>query len=374
MINGLQTQSALAEYRQKVVRHNSLMMAKFNLTLPEYKVILFAIHKLQTLGNAYITIEDFKEYLAPKTKNAKKDFIELMEKLTEQSVYVGTETEKTISYTKYKWLTTYTADFNKTGKRLLGCSVSIHEDLAHYLIGIKGNFTAIYLTEAFKLNSFASIRLFEILSMMKHNGEERTFRMTLDAFKEYVGIDKEEYNEFKYLNNRIIQKAVKELNELVGVTVSVDFERKNRKVTAIIFTYTIKQEHQVISNPLLGQQPDKPKQESPEFASLQNVPEYVHITKDCEQFFIKDFGSYDFIKQPYEKALSISLFKTKEYTNSEVITISNYEYFRKALHEAVVMAFYEDYQAKQKRKEQEAQEQLSKGIIPETFYYDWMND
>ncbi len=359
-------QTNVTAYRKRVVRGNKLMTAKFNLSLSEYKVLLMTIHNLQTSDKAYLSMEDFKTYVAPKSKNAKKDFIDLMERLTDKSVYIGSETATTKSFSKYKWLSTYTSEFNKTGKRLTGCYMKMEDELKAYLLDLDGKFTTMYLTDIFQLQSFASVRIFEILSMMKRNGEKQSFRMTLANFRSYAGISPEEYTEFKYLNNQVIKKVVKELNGLKGVEVDVTFEKEGKSVTALIFNYSIKEEHQTIENPLLSED-NTEESETPAitYISSAKLPEYVHITTECEPFFNNDFGYIDFTLPAFGKAMASAWLNVKEYTKGEVVTISNYEYFRTTLNKAI--SNLEKFKA-------ESVEESKQVPVLDSYYYDWISE
>lgn len=361
----------IISYRKKLVRGNKLMTAKFNLSLPEYKILLLTIHNLQVSSESYLSMEDFKNYVAPKSKNAKKDFLDLMEKLTDKSVYIGSDSEQTKRFSKYKWLSTYTAEFNKTGKRLTGCYMNMEDELLKYIVGLDSKFTTIYLTDVFQLQSFASIRIFEILSMMKRNGEKQTFRMTLDNFRSYAGISPEEYPEFKHLNNQVIKKVVKELNGLNGVDIEVAYEKDGKSVVALIFNYSIKEEHQTIENPLLAENEDEQPTEQPtvEFIKSDKLPEYVHITTDCEPFFTHDFGYIDFTFTSYAKAMASAWLNVKEYTKGEVVTTSNYEYFRTALNNAIrtIKVAEEIQHIKTVNAE-------NKTVVSDSYYYNWIEE
>lgn len=68
-------------------------------------------------------------------------------------------------------------------------------------------------------------------------GIARTPNMTLEQFREYMGIKSEEYPEFKKLNVRVISEPVKRINEseVSDIVVFPEFFRKGRKITGLYF-------------------------------------------------------------------------------------------------------------------------------------------
>ena len=75
-------------------------------------------------------------------------------------------------------------------------------------------------------------------------GVGRTPYITVTDFKEYMGIRKEEYSEFKRLNQWVITIPLKNINEspVSDISIKVEFMRKGRKVDGLYFT--MKPKHQ----------------------------------------------------------------------------------------------------------------------------------
>ena len=68
-------------------------------------------------------------------------------------------------------------------------------------------------------------------------GVSRTPSMSLEAFREYMGIRPTEYPEFKKLNARVISEPVRRINgsDISDILVSPEFCREGRKVTSLFF-------------------------------------------------------------------------------------------------------------------------------------------
>lgn len=70
-----------------------------------------------------------------------------------------------------------------------------------------------------------------------------THKFTIDEFRKYLGLGKNEYTEFKILNHWTIQKPIKIINEseISDITISVKFEKQGRKVVGVQFLVEPKQ-------------------------------------------------------------------------------------------------------------------------------------
>jgi Initiator Replication protein len=65
----------------------------------------------------------------------------------------------------------------------------------------------------------------------------RTPTMNLDVFREYMGIKKNEYTEFKEFNRRVISEPIKKINEseMSDIFVEMEPQKEGRKVTGLYF-------------------------------------------------------------------------------------------------------------------------------------------
>lgn len=120
--------------------------------------------------------------------------------------------------------------------------LKIDDRMAPYLFGLN-QFIKYQLNEVLMLRSVYSIRLFQLLLSWRKKKEveidlgELKHLLNCDTQKSYVAFDK-----FK---EKVLNKAVKEINEKTQITVSFKTEKigKNRKVESLIFTITEKDIH-----------------------------------------------------------------------------------------------------------------------------------
>ena len=74
---------------------------------------------------------------------------------------------------------------------------------------------------------------FDYFDIARHQGE--TPFISLETFKELIGLDKDEYPVFKFFNRDVIKPAIKEINELTGYFVEVEPRRLGRKIGELKF-------------------------------------------------------------------------------------------------------------------------------------------
>ena len=77
---------------------------------------------------------------------------------------------------------------------------------------------------------------FDYFDIARKAGE--TPFISLETFKELIGLDKGEYPVFKFFNRDVIKPAIKEINELTGYFVEVEHRRLGRKIGELKFRIT----------------------------------------------------------------------------------------------------------------------------------------
>lgn len=79
-----------------------------------------------------------------------------------------------------------------------------------------------------------SLFLYELC--VDYKNVRQTPLMPLEEFRAFLGLEKEEYLEFKKLNYFVIGKAIKEINKKTDLLINVEFKRTGRKVSEIKFS------------------------------------------------------------------------------------------------------------------------------------------
>ena len=101
------------------------------------------------------------------------------------------------------------------------------------LDGAEEFFTQYLLSQTAKLNSVYSVRLYELLVQWKSATKTPVFE--LDLFRGQLGIKSDEYTRISNFKIRVLDSAVKEINEKTDLTVSYTQHKKGRIVSGFAF-------------------------------------------------------------------------------------------------------------------------------------------
>lgn len=93
-------------------------------------------------------------------------------------------------------------------------------------------FTQYALSQIANLNSIYSVRLYELL---KQWTTAKTARFEINTFREQLGIGINEYKAMSDFKRRVLDVAVKEINEKTDIKVSYDQQKKGRTITSFKF-------------------------------------------------------------------------------------------------------------------------------------------
>ncbi len=107
--------------------------------------------------------------------------------------------------------------------------IRVDEELKPYLLELQNNFTAFELQNILTMRSKYSIRLYELMRSWSSN---ETVSYSLDTLSALID---NKYNRWVDTKRKIIEPAIKEINELTDLSVSYEPVKKGRAVVAINF-------------------------------------------------------------------------------------------------------------------------------------------
>lgn len=126
-------------------------------------------------------------------------------------------------------------------KYLLGqgiIEIKLTEDILPYLFDLKENFTSYELASALRLTSKYAKRIYQLCSQWKDKGETRKY--DLQDFKKMLGLLDEKGNgkikQIGQLREKVLDVAVKQINEHTELHISYSLEKKVRTFKNIVFT------------------------------------------------------------------------------------------------------------------------------------------
>ncbi len=220
-----------------VVQANNLIGGKQALKLNSAKLIRSAIMQVvrddEELKPYIITIKDLAELLDVPASNIYRDIENITDDIISKPVYVREERfGKTVGFIKIPWVTKceYKAD--------IGIALKLNEELKPFLIGLKEHYTQYTLQEVLAMKSVYAIRIFELL-------QSKVLSKTLpkDGIKIPISVQEireccdceNKYPAFGNFKNKVIDKAVKEINRVTLFRVDYSYIKKSRTVIAIEF-------------------------------------------------------------------------------------------------------------------------------------------
>lgn len=150
----------------------------------------------------------------------------------------------TLKYTKTRWISAI--DYiPETGK----VELYFAHRMLPYLSELRGQFTFYTLESIGAMNSIYAIRLYELLIQWKTTGIRE---IELGWLKKQFQIEGK-YPSIKDFKKRVIEPAIKEINEFSDIEVSWTQRKTGRKVTHLTFVF----------NQKASKKPAKPKNKEP---------------------------------------------------------------------------------------------------------------
>lgn len=119
----------------------------------------------------------------------------------------------------------------------------INPDIQPYLLELKGTFTKYRIADVYQFRSASTWKLYENLNQWWKTG---ALHVQLDELKTLLGVA-EKYPRFNSFRQRLIDPAVKEINDKSDLIVDYEKEIKSRKVVALKFFIDKKQPEEIIN-------------------------------------------------------------------------------------------------------------------------------
>lgn len=227
-----------------VVKSNKVVEASYMLSLAEQRVLLACIAQIdskQELTENYrfeITASGVADLAGlDSLSNAYRDLKKATEKLYERSVIIDDPDPDNpqIAQRKMRWISSI--DYVPgDGKLVLSFSVGI----IPYLSQLSREFTKYKLKHVARFESVYSIRLYELLVQWSSAGERE---IEVEWLKKQFQVE-DKYDRLSNLKSRVIDPAVKEINEHSNLWVKYGQRKSGRTVTHFQFQFGVKGEGQ----------------------------------------------------------------------------------------------------------------------------------
>lgn len=216
-----------------VYQSNKLIEASYTLTVMEQKLIRLLASMIKKDD------DDFKEYEF-KTKDLIKilntsdsRFYRDIDNITDLIMQriIKIKDINTKEFEKYHWV-----DICKYKNGIL--KLKINKELKPFYLSLDW-YTKYQLKNIMQFKSTYSFRLYELLKQYESLGNRL---ITIDDLRLALDIDKKQYPKYANLKQKVISKAIEEVNKYTDLYVNSDFKeiKDGRKVTSIRFNITSK--------------------------------------------------------------------------------------------------------------------------------------
>lgn len=238
-----------------VVKSNRVIEASYKLTLIEQKTLLAAISKIDSrkpldpLQGVEISVDDLIQLSETETKNEYRDLKMAAERLLTRIVTINNPlpNEKYITQLKTHWIGSVFYIPEK-GKIRLHFSPQI----VPYLSQLTSEFTQYQLKCIGKMSSIYAIRLYELLMQWKDVGKRD---VELEWLRQCFELG-DKYPSIKDFKVRVLDPAVKDINEHSSLQVAWTQRKSGRTVTHLLFTFAEKK----LATPEKPKRVTKPKE------------------------------------------------------------------------------------------------------------------
>ena len=224
-----------------VVKDNVLINASYNLEVTEQRLILLSIIRARETGQG-ITADSRLQIHA-------SDYANRFD-VTKEAAYdalknaVNNLFERKFSYKEY-------TDNNKeiVVKSRWVSQIAYIEDSAvlevifapavvPFITRLEKHFTSYQMKQVAQVTSKYGIRLYELLIQWREIG--KTPVLEINDFRFKLGIEDTEYKNMSDLKRRVIDPAIKQINEFTDITVTHEQKKSGRTITGFEFKFKLK--------------------------------------------------------------------------------------------------------------------------------------
>ena len=222
-----------------VVKDNALINASYNLEVTEQRLILLSIIRARETGQGIssdskleIHASDYasrfdvtKEAAYNALKSAVNNLFE--RKFSFKEIHKDTNKEIVV---KSRWVSriAYIDD-------LATLEVTFAPDVVPLITRLEKHFTSYQLKQVAQLTSKYAIRLYEFLIAWRNIG--KTPVISLSDFREKLGLEINEYQKMVNFKSRVLEPAIKQINELTDIHVKYEQYKTGRSISALSFTF-----------------------------------------------------------------------------------------------------------------------------------------
>ena len=217
-----------------VVKDNALIDASFNLSLVEQRLMLLAIVEAREIQDLTpdtpieIKASSYREQYNTDSSEAYKQLAEATKQLFNRQFSYVDKYKGEDAITVSRWLNEATYINNKGT-----VVIYLNRNVISMISRLEANFTKYLLDQVSDFKSQYSIRLYELLIKYKDIGNSKKY--TIEEIRSLLGIGVNEYKVLADFKKRVLDLAVKEINDKTDTTIKYEQFKEGRTISHILF-------------------------------------------------------------------------------------------------------------------------------------------
>jgi plasmid replication initiation protein len=214
-----------------VVMANDIIKSSHDMTLQEARLIRLVITQVVKEDKDFktysIKIKDLAEYLGITGETIYRDIKEICRKLRTRLIDVGKEGFDFISWTSNAKYDTKTSSV----------IIKLSDEIKPYILELEKWFTQYKFKEILSMHSYYALRLYELLRCYDGAAkyESSCHEISITTLRFYFACEKK-YAKISHFKDKIIDTAIKEINEKTDIFVNVSYTKTGREVASALFS------------------------------------------------------------------------------------------------------------------------------------------
>lgn len=334
-----------------LMQNKHLVHTSYNVTAVQNRIFYYCLLNAQKEKNGSlrcrVMLEDIKKLIPNTNQRTLKNIKQTLRILSDTSIeFEKNEQNGDIIECNYKLIAG--SEYNVTKEYF---DIYFMDRLYNHIIDYTV-YAPLNLDIIVKFQTFHSQRLYELLRLWSRTEKTVVKRFKISQIR-FVLCVEDKYPEYKNLKQRVIEKAVKEINEKGNMELSYNEIKVGRKVNEIEFVildherktyfnevesiidcddYTVADEEdtndEIIQEPCIDEE-DKTKNTKKDNKFF--VPNKKLFTAKTLKDFENDYGEYDFSDSEYKRNLQEAIMITLDKFDEEKIKVKFYDYFKGVL-------------------------------------------
>jgi plasmid replication initiation protein len=225
-----------------VVKDNALINASYNLEVTEQRLVLLSIVRARETGQGItadskleIHASDYAKQFHVTKEAAYKALKEAVNNLFERQFSFREEYKRTgkTGVVRSRWVSRI-----KYVDELAILEITFAPDVVPLITRLEQHFTSYKIEQVGQLTSKYAIRLYELLIQWRDVG--KTPALEIDDFRFKLGIELHEYKLMHQFKSRVLEPAIKQINEFTDITATYEQQKKGRTITGFEFKFKLK--------------------------------------------------------------------------------------------------------------------------------------